>query len=229
MNFSLIVPLAADKPEYALCMPNIFSSTDSGVAVCVRSILGLNLESFDHIYFTVLKKHVVSFSVDKILDEQLASVGLSKVVDIVCLDMPTSSQPETVYETIERIGINGPFMVKDGDSSFSAIIRPENEICIYPLDVLSLVNPQHKSYVAIDDSFYVTNIIENRIVSRFFSAGGYVFSSTELFKCYYLPLKHFRNLYISHIIYYMLLHNNRFRAIECTDYIDWSTDKDYHR
>lgn len=40
---------------------------------------------------------------------------------------------------------------------FHAKLCRENSVAIYPLENLSWVNPQNKSYVAIDDMFYVTN------------------------------------------------------------------------
>ena len=51
MKFSLIIPVAADKPEYKATMPYVFGLDSDGVVICVKSITGLNLSVFDDIYF----------------------------------------------------------------------------------------------------------------------------------------------------------------------------------
>ena len=70
--------------------------------------------------------------------------------------------------------------------------------------------------------FYVTNIIEKRIVSHFFSAGGYGFEDSELFCLYYEKLNNKgAQLYLSHIIYSMLLDNIIYRPIIVNNYVDF--------
>lgn len=228
MNFNLIVPVAADKREYEGKLPYVFSMLDDGIIVCVKSILGLNLEVFDHIYFTILKKHDEEFFLQELLKIQFRRLGLQTKTSIVVLEEPTSSQAATVHATIEKMNITGGLMVKDGDCYIKTEIRRDNAICIYPLDSLNRVNPQGKSYVAIDDGYFVTNIIEHRIVSRFICAGGYVFKSVDLFNKYYMQLRNEKGLYMSHIIFAMLLDKKVFRPIECKDYIDWGTPSDFY-
>lgn len=228
MSFNLIVPVAADKKEYEGKLPYVFSMLDDGIMVCVKSILGLNLEIFDHIYYTILKKHDEEFSLRELLEIQFRRLGLQEKTSIVVLERPTSSQAETVYMTVETMNISGGLMIKDGDCYVKAEIRQDNAVCIYPLDSLSRVNPQGKSYVAIDDGYFVTNIIEHRIVSRYFCVGGYVFKSVDLFKSFYVQLRHKTGLYMSHIIYAMLLNKFVFRPIECKDYVDWGTSSDFY-
>ena len=60
------------------------------------------------------------------------------------------------------------------------------------------------------------------MVSRFFSAGGYCFEDAAEFCRYYERLKEYSPLYLSHIIYSMLLDKKIFRPIEIDDYQDWS-------
>ena len=113
--------------------------------------------------------------------------------------------------------------VKEADCYFTADeILPQNSVAIYALENLPIVDPQHKSYVAVDDMFYVTNIIEKRVVSHFFSAGGYCFEDADEFCRYYSRLKEYSPLYLSHIIYMMLLDKKIFRPILVEDYQDWS-------
>ena len=228
MNFSLIVPVAADKKEYEDNLPYVFNTINDGIMICVHSIMGLNLDIFDKIYFTILKKHDDKFYLQELLDVQFRRIGIKKKVEVIVLEEVTSSQAATIYETIKRANITGGVMIKDGDSYFEAKISLKNSICIFPLDELDKVNPQGKSYVAIDDGYYVTNMIEHRIISRYFSVGGYIFESAQSFLRFYLSLKEKETLYLSHIIYAMLLAKYIFRPVECKNYKDWGTFADYY-
>lgn len=226
-NFSLVVPIAADKSEYDLVMPYVFSIGRDGIMLCVKSILGLNFSIFDRIYFTVLKKHDILYSLKEMFLIQFKRLNLGNKAEVVVLDEPTTCQPDTIMQTIRKKNITGAIMVKDADSYFRSEVISENAICIYPLDALKRVNPQDKSYISIDDGYFITNIIEKKIVSRFFCTGGYIFKSINDFEDQYAQLKKYGYLYMSHIIYAMLLNGEKFRPIVCSDYKDWGTSDDF--
>lgn len=220
-NFSLIVPAAADKAEYQERMPSVFMLDREGVMRCVRSILGLNLDAFDNIYFTILRKHAELYDTDTLLSLQFRRLGLEKA-KIVILDEPTRTQSETIAKTVERCGITGSIFVKDADSYFRGEIYPENGVSVYPLESLELVDPRNKSYVAVDDMQHITNIIEKRIVSNLFNAGGYCFENVDDFMKVYRNHTHLGHIYLSHLIYSLLLDGHLFRPIKVTDYQDWN-------
>lgn len=220
-KFSLIVPAAADKPEYAGKMPYMFAPDSDGVIFCVKAIMGLNLEAFDNIYFTILRKHAEAYDIDKLLELQFKRLGLEKA-KIVVLDNPTSTQAETVVETIQRENITGSIFIKDADGYFSAEVFPENGVAVYPLEQLNLVNPRNKSYVAVDDMQHITNIIEKRIVSNLFNVGGYCFENVEDFLEVYSTHAELGHIYLSHLIYSMLLEGYTFRPVKVTEYNDWN-------
>ena len=54
MSLNLIVPIAADRPEYEHTMPYVFNFAEDGVLLCIKSILGLDLRKFEHIYIVIL-------------------------------------------------------------------------------------------------------------------------------------------------------------------------------
>lgn len=218
---TLIVPIAADKADYAHKLPQPFRLDDEGTMYCVKAITGLPLEEFDDIYFVILKAHDERFMISEQLAMQFRRNNLTHA-RVTILDQPTSSQAETVARAIEVNGIQGVVFIKDADCYFTTDeILPQNGVSIYALENLPIVDPQHKSYVAVDDMFYVTNIIEKRVVSHFFSAGGYCFEDAREFCRYYERLKDYSPLYLSHIIYTMLLDKKIFRPIQIEDYQDW--------
>jgi hypothetical protein len=180
------------------------------------------MDVIGNIYFVILREHDRRFMISEQLSMQFRKHNLTNA-HVTVLDQPTSSQAETVARAIELNQIKGTVFIKDADCYFTTDeILPQNGVAIYPLENLPIVDPQHKSYVAVDDMFYVTNIIEKRVVSHFFSAGGYCFEDAGEFCCYYDRLKEYSPLYLSHIIYSMLLDKKIFRPIQIDDYQDWA-------
>lgn len=219
---TIIVPIAADKVEYDRKLPQPFRQDEEGTMFCVKAITGLPLDEVDDIYFVILRTHEERFMLSDQFTMQFRRFKLTKA-HVTILEQSTKSQAETVARAIEVNGIKGPVFIKDADCYFTTDeILPQNGVAIYPLENLPVVDPQHKSYVAVDDMFYVTNIIEKRVVSHFFCAGGYCFEDTQEFCRYYERLKDYSPLYLSHIIYSMLLDKQVFRPIQIDDYQDWA-------
>lgn len=223
MSFSLIVPAAANKPEYENNIPSVFRLNDKGISVCVEAALSLGIDQFTSIYFTILKIHDERYGISDMLNMQFRRLGMTNA-KVVVLDEPTSSQAETIYATIIKESIKGSFFIKDADCSFGAEIFPHNGIVVYPLEKLSMVNPQHKSYVAVDDMLYITNTIEKRVIDHYFNAGGYCFEDAETFAFYYERFAGMHGLYLSHIVYSMLLDGHIFRPFIAENYKDWEIE-----
>lgn len=220
MSFSLIVPAAANKPEYENSIPSVFRLNEKGISVCVDAALSLGVEQFSSIYFTILKLHDEKYGISDMLNMQLRRLGM-KNAKVVVLDAPTNSQAETIYSTLNIETVSGPIFIKDADCSFEAEVFPHNGIVVYPLEKLSMVNPQHKSYVAVDDMLYITNTIEKRVIDHYFNAGGYCFEEAETFASYYERFAGQKGLYLSHLVYAMLLDGHIFRPFIAENYKDW--------
>ena len=228
MMMTLIVPIAASHADIHK-LPQPFRFDDEGTMFCVKAITGLPLSEIKDIYFVILREHEERFMLSEQLSMQFRKQGLTNA-HVTILDQPTTSQAETVAQAIRLNDIKGIVFIKDADCYFTTDeILPQNGVAIYALENLPLVDPQHKSYVAVDDMFYVTNIIEKRVVSHFFSAGGYCFEDAQEFCRYYDRLRDYSPLYLSHIIYAMLLDKKIFRPIQIDDYQDWSIDALFKR
>lgn len=227
MSSNLIVPAAADKHEWNFSIPYMFEIHPLGNLMIFESIKGLDLASFDRIYITITRKHENLYGLKELLQTQFSIAGLAEKLRVVVLESLTRNQPETVAKTIETEDIKGHIIIKDADNSFECQPTRENTIGIFPLDALERVNPADKSYVALDDSMYVTNIIEKKIIGRYFCAGAYGFKTADLFMQYYKQLSHHDTLYLSHIIYAMLLDQISFRPFTVKNYIDWGTHREW--
>ena len=224
----LLIPAAADKPEYENDLPYIFSLNSEGIVICLKSILGLDLKQFDNIYFTILKKHNDKFSISDLLDLQFNRLGITNA-KVVILDEPTIDQSETIYQTIKQEQIEGSIFIKDADSYFKTEITHTDSVAIYPIEDLVTLAPKDKSYVAVDDMFYITNIIEKSVIGHHISAGGYYIERATDFINYYNRLRQHGKLYLSHIVYAMLLDKKSFRPMLVENYKDWGTLNDLRR
>ena len=224
-QFSLIVPAAADTEDETL--PYVFNLNEKGIMLCIDAILGLNTSSFDRIYYTVLRKHVERFCIDEMMKLQFKRLGLNNV-SVVILDEPTASQTETLYQTIKKANIEGAIFIKDADGYYKAEVNRANGIALFPLEQMDIVNPKNKSYVSVDDMYYITNVIEKKVIGHYFNAGGSCFEDASLFCKYYEQLKaKFPKVYVSHIIYQMLLDRYQFRPIEVEQFKDWGNTSLY--
>lgn len=217
---TLIMPIAVNKPEYATRLPHVFLVAEDGVMHCIRALKSLDLTKFDHVYITILRQLDRKYALTERLSLQFRINDIHNA-EIVILDEPTASQPETIYKTILQKNIHGSIFIKDADCSFVGEDAEGNAIAIHPLEELDWVNPKNKSYVSVDDMYYVTNVIEKRIVSHFFTAGGYSFGSADTYCRYYLHLQQQPGLYLSHIVYAMLLEGYTFRPILTKEYEDF--------
>lgn len=225
MSFNLIIPAAANKQEYIdnMLLPKTFNLNKHGVPLCIEAAMSVDTSLFDSIYITILKLHDDLFGVYNMLTHHIKRLGLN--AKVIVIDEPTKSQAETVYKTICQANITtGGIFIKDADCSFTADIYNQNGIVVYPLEKLTLVDPQHKSYVAVDDMQYITNTIEKRVIDHYFNAGGYCFESVNDFVNYYFELENESNLYLSHIVYSMLLDGHIFRPFMAEKYTDFDND-----
>ena len=132
----LIIPAAADQ----LQKPYIFDSDPSGKLLLYKSVQGISLSSFSHIYITLLKKHVQKYHLLNEIEQAFQKENLWERVTITLLDN-SSSEPYTIAETIKQNNLKGEFMVKDTDNYFQIKPIAGNYICSYPLDSLKRVNP----------------------------------------------------------------------------------------
>ena len=231
-KFSLIVPMINTSKKYENSVPIEFQyDNKTGKINCIKSIEGLKLsyiDTFSRIYFIILSKHEEKYHVSQKI---MLSVKNSMLNGIECvftfLDKPTSSQAETIYTEIIRHNIKGPIFIKDADNM--CILNSNlkrNSVLVYPLENTPIVDPQHKSYVAIDDQNFVVNIIEKKVVSNLFNCGGYSFNSALDFIEAYEAVQMFEDItshmYISHIIYWLILNKKlKFRPIEAVGYEDF--------
>ena len=206
------------RPKWMLTHPmtNRFMVTES--------ILGLNLDFFDNIWFICLQEHEDKYQFMKGLVSELDEVGLRAKSNIVLLPEQTDSQSETVYTFLSGQELEGFVFIKDSDGFYRCDVEERNQVAYFDLNDMDDINARTKSYIELDVNNVITNIVEKKVVSSTFSSGGYGFADAKEFCKTFEKLQDMDGeCYISHIIFEMMLSGSTFYGKRTTDFKDWGT------
>ena len=226
---NLIIPAAGQSSRFPKLRPKWMLTHPNGNVMLAEAIRGLAVPQLEKIYLTVLASHLREFECLDGIKKQFQQIGLADRLVVVALDHPTQSQPETVARAIEKENIKGPICIKDSDNYFRLKVPSTNFVSVVDLNQVGFINPSNKSYADVNENHFVTNIVEKRVISNFFCSGAYGFEDAQEYLSYFNKLSHLKNLYLSHIIYQMLLDNKAFSAAVCSEYSDWGTLQDWNR
>jgi hypothetical protein len=153
--------------------------------------------------------------------------ALHPFFDICFLAKPTLSQSHTVATAIKNQKIEGAIFVKDCDNMFSVDWSGGNEVSVIDLNKVGLVDAKNKSYVMVGGIDTISNIVEKQIISNLFCCGGYGFDSASNFVKHFETINQPKEVYISHIIYSMIMVGERFHVKRADNYTDWGTKREY--
>lgn len=225
---TLVVPIAGQSSRFPNLRPKWSLTHPFGFMMVIEAIRALDLDAVERICIVGLEEHDRAFQLTQSLNAQLTELGLADITDIVLLDQPTSSQPETVARGLRRADVSGAIYIKDSDNQFRDRPAAQNAVAGYDLHKVERVNARSKSYFEVNADGLVINIVEKQIISSRFCTGGYSFRDVEEFLAYYDRHAAAKSeLYISGIIYGMILDGMVFTHSEVEDYEDWGTLKEW--
>ena len=226
---NLILPAAGQSSRYPNMRPKWLITMPDGKLMIEKSVSNFNLNFFNKIYIIVLREHLKNYVNEKNLLTSLKK-NISKKIELITLKKSTTCQAETVYKAIKQRNIRGGIVIKDCDNSFKFKFKKKlsNEIMVLNLNNIDLVEAKSKSYVTFDKLKKIQNIVEKKVISDFFCCGAYSFkSSLDFLKYSKTLLSKSRDVYISHVIYEMILNKHVFRSQEVKEYIDWGTVREF--
>jgi hypothetical protein len=226
---NLIIPMAGRSSRFPDLKPKWMLTHPTGKFMVLEAISGLNLSDFENIHFVYLNEHEERQSFLKGFREELEDMNLLTKSKFVALDKATKDQPETVEACIKKGMIKGPIVIKDSDNYFKVNVSAYNSVCVADLNKVGLIKPKNKSYITIDTSGNLLNIVEKLVISSLFCVGGYCFEDADEFVAALNSLDKNRERYISHVIYQMMLDGKTFKSIETEYYSDWGTVEDWDR
>ena len=222
---TLIVPCGGRSSRYPGMKPKWLLTHPDGKIMLVKALEGFPSGAFDRVIVTIVKPHAERYEARLILEQAFAA---GPKVEICQLEDFTRSVTETVYLTLRRMKVAGPFVVKDSDN-FVAVDVPGDPInAVAGYDVArdpSVPNLCGKSFLVLNDAGDLETIVEKRVVSHLIAVGVYMFSSTDLYESAYAALSSWTGeTYLSDIIAYLVSKRNQtFRALMARAYEDWGT------
>lgn len=223
---TLIVPMAGRSSRYPNMRPKwMLSHPMTNTFMGISSILGLNLDFFDKIYFVALQEHQNKYQFQSGFLEDLEINGIKHKSEIVLLEEQTSSQSETVCRLIEKENIDGFIFIKDADGYYECnIFDSVNQVAFFDLNDMDDINARSKSYVELDINGVLTNIVEKHVVSSTFSSGGYGFADAKEFVKTFKEISNFDGeCYVSNVIFHMMLSGSKFIGLRTSNFKDWGT------
>jgi len=223
---TLILPVAGRSSRFAGTRPKWMLTMPDGRLMLEQSIEGLSVNSFDRVIVVALAEHIEKYTSLARLTELLRK-SICDHIEILVLENATLSQVETIAIALEKGNVKGNFFIKDCDNTFQVDYSGGNKVAVVDLHSVSNVNAANKSYVQTDPLGLVKNIVEKHVISNFFCCGGYGFSSVEIFLKHWNLLKSNENLYLSHVIFSMIMEGVEFQTLPAKSYCDWGTLEDF--
>ena len=150
---NLIIPMAGKSSRFPNMRPKwMLTHPMTGRFMAIESILGLNLEFFDNIYFVCLSEHEEKYHFCDGFKKELDELCLLKKSHIVFLENQTQSQSETVYQLILKCNIDGFIFIKDSDGYYECeITEPINQVAYFDLNDMENINIDGLYYSTLDE------------------------------------------------------------------------------
>jgi len=220
----LILPIAGRSSRYEGLRPKWMLNHPNGNLMLAEAIMGLDMSEIDLIVVICLREHYDAYGVEGMLEKQFRKLGLYEKLRTVVIES-SNSQPHTVYQGLQTLNISGPIFIKDSDNFFRYSPKAGNSICYVRIGDSNCINPGNKSYIRMNEAGSVMNIVEKHIISDTFCVGGYSFADASDFNTTFKKLENMESLYVSHIIYQMILDRCCFLGTQVEDYCDWGHSK----
>jgi len=223
----LIITAAGQSTRFPDSRPKWLLTHPQGNLMVAESIKGLPYDDFEEIHMVVLKEHLETYGCESGIKDAFGILGIRGKLRLVILEEPTKNQPETVSKCLSITGRQVSFLIKDTDNYFESKDIIPNSIMTYDLMRMNNVNASNKSYVEKNEKGLITNILEKQIISSEFCCGGYSFASPSEFQKNFEEIKHHDDLYLSHVVFQMILNDIAFTTSPVEEYFDWGTKKDW--
>lgn len=226
MSYTLILPVSGQSSRFEGMRPKWLLTMPDGKLMLEKAIEKLDLAVFSRIIVVCLQEHIDRYANLQNLQSSFLK-ATERQAEFLVLAEATSSQSETIYQALVKGAVDGPFFIKDCDNIFACAPQPKNCVATINLNDIGLVDAKNKSYVEVDSLGIISNIVEKNVISNQFCCGGYGFSSAKRFIASYKSINSSDEIYISHIIYKMLLESEEFSVLSASEYEDWGTQREY--
>jgi len=231
---TLIIPCAGQSSRFNGVRPKFLLTHPNGNLMITEAIKGMKPERYDRIVIIALKEHQDKYKFGEALINEFNTEFTTFKLKIgnpeVLFINSSKNQPDTIYQGLKLLEsinptVEGQIIIKDCDNFFNLDIMEGNSVAV--CDIGETNSPANKSYVQIGEANSIVNIVEKQVISNQFCCGAYSFEDVNEFMSVYEKLQNNDNLYVSHIIYQMILDGKLFFTNKATNYVDWGTLEDW--
>lgn len=224
---TLIIPCAGKSSRFPNMKPKWMLTYPDGKLMIEKALEGINTDIFQRIIITIVQTHVEKYEAKLILEQVFEN---NKKIEICVLENFTQSASETIYLTLKKMNVTGSVVIKDSDNKVVFNMPEKISNAIVGCDINNhrdISNIPAKSFLIVNQQNIIQDIIEKQVVSKFICLGVYMFENALNFiKTYDILLQ--KNvqgeMFVSHIISYMLTCNNTiFTLITADVFEDWGT------
>lgn len=238
----LIIPAAGKSTRFPGMRPKWLLTHPDGKLMIQKAIEGIfNKNDFDKIIITWVKEHAEKYDLHNFFKQVSEQNKDFKNLSYIQLSNFTSSPAETVYLTLKELQKNEKedfiFTVKDSDNHVSIYTNKydNNFVGVWDLNIneQEISKIANKSFVITNENNSIIDIVEKKIKSHLISVGVYGFNSADYFIKTYESMRDIwfdeEEMYLSHVIAYMISKKENFEAIEANEYEDWGTLEDWEK
>jgi hypothetical protein len=221
----VIVPAAGLSTRFPN-MPPKYLLTDSNGDMMLQKAVEPYLNN--HVIIGILQEHDEKYNAKERIYEQFSKDS----IDLVVLPQVTTGPAATIFEIIERTKVKGEFLIKDCDSYFEHTIAAGNYVCVSKVKQNEILyNLAGKSFVQSNDQGIITEIIEKQVISDKFCVGGYKFADVKQYLDAYRSISSSvqNEIFVSHVIQYMLMQGEIFFENIVSNYSDVGTIEEWKK
>lgn len=223
----LIIPAAGRSSRFPNMKPKWMLTHPSGHLMIEKVIWGLDTTAYKKIYIVILQEHCDKYDADVVLKQAFPQ----EKFEVVVLENPTKSSPQTVYECLKNCNINSWIVIKDSDCMV-LYNHPNNKnrfvVGVNIKTKPTIQNLDQKSFIVSDDNDIVREVVEKSIVSEQICVGVYAMHSSDLIRVYDSLKNSMGNeMYFSHVVSELIDENLHFSISSATAYEDWGTKEQW--
>ena len=220
----IIVPAAGLSTRFPNTKPKYLLRDHNGVMM-LRKAIEIYLRH--RITVGILQKHIDEFDALNELKNEF-----DDTINIVVIPEVTKGPADTVYQIIKQDKTEGQFLIKDCDSYFEHTIAAGNYVCVSKVKQNEILyNLAGKSFVQSNDQGIITEIIEKQVISDKFCVGGYKFADVKQYLDAYRSISSSvqNEIFVSHVIQYMLMQGEIFFENIVSNYSDVGTIEEWKK
>lgn len=228
----LIIPAAGLSTRFGVDKPKFLLQSPHGRPMIAEALSGFtNLENsgISSVHIITQKQYLENLSVETLAFE-IRKV-LSLPVHFILLESPTKSMVHTLKSHLINFETDEEFIVKDCDNlvglDLEILTRHQNSVCYVDLKEYPSVVAYNKSFLKINSSLILDDIIEKEIVSSYINVGCVKFSSASSFLSALSAYEGDGELYVSDIVRALISRGEIFYTVKAHSYEDWGTLSDW--